>query len=387
MAVLTARDLSVIDKITNLVKTAPSRDKLIREALGLLKTVIPFNSAVLFDVNPAALEFTGALLDNLDRDFLSLYFQKFHEREDAVLCFREFLKNGHVSKRSSDLVALKPYMRSRFYTEFLRRFDCHFFLATSFSVNQECFGYLILWRTQAERNFLKKHPEIMQIVAPCIAQGLKDRQSSKTTEVINQAISEEERLIEIINRRSPPAVLILDPNNKILYKNEEAQTVLYLVSKTWIRSSLPGNKKPGSAPVEILKLCDKLRATSAARPIEKTEPMACVTSTVSFGSEVYSLRALLLDNDTGPNDSPPIMVLIESISPAQRFDLEKARDRYQLTFKEKEVVQLLFQGFTNKEVAKELCIGAYTLKDHLKNIRQKMGVYTRTGILSKVVQL
>jgi DNA-binding NarL/FixJ family response regulator len=115
--------------------------------------------------------------------------------------------------------------------------------------------------------------------------------------------------------------------------------------------------------------------------------MACVTSTVSFGSEVYSLRALLLDNDTGPNDSPPIMVLIESISPAQRFDLEKARDRYQLTFKEKEVVQLLFQGFTNKEVAKELCIGAYTLKDHLKNIRQKMGVYTRTGILSKVVQL
>jgi DNA-binding NarL/FixJ family response regulator len=110
-----------------------------------------------------------------------------------------------------------------------------------------------------------------------------------------------------------------------------------------------------------------------------------LTSTISFGSEAYSLRALLLDNGREPSEPSPIVVLIENISPTQRFDLEKARDRYQLTFKEKEVVQLLFEGYTNKEVAKELCIGTYTLKDHLKNIRQKMGVCTRTGILSKVI--
>ena len=114
--------------------------------------------------------------------------------------------------------------------------------------------------------------------------------------------------------------------------------------------------------------------------------MACLTSTVSFGSEVYSLRALGLDQGMEPNASSPIAVLIENISPEERFDLEKARDRYHLTFKEKEVVELLSRGFTNKEVAHELCIGTYTLKDHLKNIRQKMGVDSRTGILSKFIQ-
>jgi DNA-binding CsgD family transcriptional regulator len=385
MAIQTHRDLAVIDKIKILVKTAPSRDKFIREALGFLKTVIPFNSAVFFDVNPVSLEFTGAFLDNLDRDFLLLYFQKFYKREDGVLCLRKFLKNGQVSKRGSDLVALKPYTRSCFYTEFLCRFDCHFFLATSLTVHQECFGYLILWRTQAERNFFKKHPEIMRMVAPRIAQGLKDRLPSKTT-VSNQAIPEEEKLIKIINKRSPPGVLILDQNNRVLYKNEQAQAVLYLLSKTWTRSDPPGNGHSGTIPAELLRLCDKLRATLEANSIVRIEQIPCLTSTVSFGSEVYSLRAQLLDNGTESDGLSPIAVLIENISPVQRFDLEKARDRYQLTFKEKEVVQLLFEGYTNKEVAKELCIGAYTLKDHLRNIRQKMRVYTRTGILSKVVQ-
>jgi DNA-binding CsgD family transcriptional regulator len=384
MQALTGKELSITEKITSLAKTAPSRDKLIRETLGFLKILVPFDSAVLFDVNPSSLEFTGAFLDNIDRDFLSLYFQKFHKKEDSVLCLREFLKNGHVSKRGSDLVALKPYMRSCFYTEFLSKFDCHFFLSTSLTVNGECFGYLILWRTQTERNFLKRHPEIMRVVASSIAQGLKNRQPAKTT-VSSQPVPEEEKLIEIINRRSPPGVLILDHNNRLLYKNEQAQTTLYLLSKKWTQPEASGNGHPETVPAEILKLCDKLRAPSSTKYINKAKQIPSLTSTASFGSEVYSLRALLLDKDVASKESP-IVVLIENISPTQRFDLEKARDRYQLTFKEKEVVQLLFQGFTNKEVAKELCIGAYTLKDHLKNIRQKMGVYTRTGILSKVVQ-
>jgi len=385
MVSLTGRELSIIDKITKVVKTAPSRDKLVRETLGLLKTLIPFNSAVFFDVNPASLEFTDAFLDNLDGDFLSLYFQKFHKREDAVLCIREFLKKGYDSKRSSELVTLKSYTSSHFYKEFLSKYNCHYFLATCLVANQKCFGYLILWRAKAERDFLKRHSEMMRIIAPSISQSLENRQPHKRS-TVEQTISEEEKLLEIINKRSSPGVLILDHDNRVLYKNEEAQTVLYLLSKTWIQSSLSRNEPPRSLPAEILKLCDKLRATSAAKAIDKTDQIACVTSTVSFGLEIYSLRALLLDKGTEANDSSSIMVLIESISPTQRFDLEKARNRYQLTFKEKEVVELLFQGSTNKEVAKELCIGAYTLKDHLRNIRQKMGACTRTGILSKVLQ-
>jgi ATP/maltotriose-dependent transcriptional regulator MalT len=226
----------------------------------------------------------------------------------------------------------------------------------------------------------------MLAVAPRIAQGLKDRQPAKTA-VSSQVVPEQEKLIELINRRSPPGVLMLDRNNRVLYKNDQAQTILYLLAKTWTQPTSPENGSSGTVPAEILRLCDKLRAASSGKNINKAEQIPSLTSTVSFGSEVYSIRALLSDRDTEPTDTSPIVVLIESISPAQRFDLEKARDRYQLTFKEKEVVQLLFKGFTNKEVAKELSIGAYTLKDHLKNIRQKMGVCTRTGILSKVVQL
>jgi len=384
MAVLTARELAVIDKIKKLTQSVTNREEFVREALGFLKTVIPFNSAAFFDVNPNTLEFTSAHLDNLGRDFLPLYFQKFYKREDTALGFSEFLKNGYVSKRGSELIDFKHHIYLPLYKELLRKYDCHFFLASGFAVNGQCFGYLILWRGQTERDFSKKHPEMMRLMAPSIADVLKSHQPG-TNPSERQTISGEQRLLEIISQRTPPGVLILDPQNHLLYKNEEAQSVLYLLSKSWAHSGPAGNGHPGTVPVEILTFCNKLRATLAKGHRGKTEQIPCLTSTISVGSEVYSLRALLLDNGREPDEPLPIMVLIENISPAKRFDLERARDRYQLTFKEQEVVQLLFQGFTNKEVAKELCIGTYTLKDHLKNIRQKMGVGTRTGILSKVI--
>lgn len=385
MAILTRREFDVIAKIKKLAETTSHRDKFVHETLGHLKTLIPYRSAVFFDVNPASLEFTGALLDNLDKDFLLQYFKKFYNQQDLLISLREFLKKGYACKRSSELIALKSYMSSSLYTELLSQFGCHYFLASCFTVKNECFGYLILWRERADRDFSKKHVEVMRIVAPQIARGVKDCQRSKTTPA-SPPTSDEERLLQVISKRSPPGLLIFDHNNRVLYKNEQAQTIFYLLSKNWTRSNPAANEQPQAIPSEILELCNKLRAASASKNKDQSDRIACLTSTVSFGLQLYSIRGLILDKDVESQNPPSIAILIENVSQAQRFDLEKARDRYQLTFKEKEIVQFLLQGFTNKEVAKELCIGNYTLKDHLKNIRQKMGVFSRTGILSKVAQ-
>ncbi|OWZ84909.1 response regulator [Natranaerobius trueperi] len=53
-------------------------------------------------------------------------------------------------------------------------------------------------------------------------------------------------------------------------------------------------------------------------------------------------------------------------------------DLYELTIREKEILELMTQGFTNKEISKELYISEKTVKNHVSNILRKLEVSDRT---------
>jgi len=55
-----------------------------------------------------------------------------------------------------------------------------------------------------------------------------------------------------------------------------------------------------------------------------------------------------------------------------------------LTYKEKEVVELICLGYTNKDIAKVLFITDNTAKDHTKNIYRKLSVHSRIELASLV---
>jgi len=50
-----------------------------------------------------------------------------------------------------------------------------------------------------------------------------------------------------------------------------------------------------------------------------------------------------------------------------------------LTDREREVLDLLAQGLTNKEIAEKLVITTNTVKRHLKAIFEKLNVHTRAA--------
>ena len=55
-----------------------------------------------------------------------------------------------------------------------------------------------------------------------------------------------------------------------------------------------------------------------------------------------------------------------------------------LTDREREVLDLLAQGLTNKEIAERLVITTNTVKRHLKAIFEKLNVHTRSAATAKV---
>jgi DNA-binding NarL/FixJ family response regulator len=56
-------------------------------------------------------------------------------------------------------------------------------------------------------------------------------------------------------------------------------------------------------------------------------------------------------------------------------DVEK---KHPLTIREIEVIKLIAEGLTNKEIAQKLFISEKTVKNHITNILRKLGLRDRT---------
>jgi DNA-binding NarL/FixJ family response regulator len=63
--------------------------------------------------------------------------------------------------------------------------------------------------------------------------------------------------------------------------------------------------------------------------------------------------------------------------PKAAFPERKTRERNPLSQREREIVNLVSQGFKNKEIAEKIFVSEQTVKNHLHNIFDKLGVSDR----------
>jgi two-component system, NarL family, nitrate/nitrite response regulator NarL len=70
-------------------------------------------------------------------------------------------------------------------------------------------------------------------------------------------------------------------------------------------------------------------------------------------------------------------VVDDVVSAISRVDSERAARRFNLTLREREIVQAIAAGQSNKDIADRLHISSQTVKHHLTSIFDKTGVSTR----------
>jgi DNA-binding NarL/FixJ family response regulator len=80
---------------------------------------------------------------------------------------------------------------------------------------------------------------------------------------------------------------------------------------------------------------------------------------------------------------PPILVdslFSQIIDHAVREGKSKLKEAVRMTKREREVIGLLSEGMSNKEIGQRIHVSTYTIKSHIHNIMEKLALHTRLEI-------
>ncbi len=184
---------------------------------------------------------------------------------------------------------------------------------------------------------------------------------------------------EIIKQRSSPGILIFDLRSKLQYINEEALTIVSSVQKS-LKPKITSDEL--HIPKEIHDCCEKLIESikSDKGIINITKDNKHVTDILQSNTGNYAVRAFLIEGKK--KEYSHMLVLLEKTVETHSINFLMAKTEFQLTDRELELVVLLFEGFSNKDISKKLSITVHTVKDHIKNIMEKTHTTSRGEIIA-----
>jgi DNA-binding CsgD family transcriptional regulator len=182
-----------------------------------------------------------------------------------------------------------------------------------------------------------------------------------------------EKFAEIVQKRSTPGILIFDLDERLLYLNSEVLDIMPSLDGSRYEAELPVAGVPG----EVLRLYRSVKEKLTEKDVELNSAIFRVE-----GEKTCSLRALPISQSGDAKNTTHIMILVEKIIEKHEPDFDKAKNMYNLSRKELEVLGLVCHGYSNKDIADRLFISVFTVKDHIKSMKRKMCASSRSVMVS-----
>jgi DNA-binding NarL/FixJ family response regulator len=139
---------------------------------------------------------------------------------------------------------------------------------------------------------------------------------------------------------------------------------------------LPGGMDGAEATWEVLHICPRtkvLALTSFSDPeliqrVLRAGALGCLLKNVSGKELAEAIRRAHVGTSTlAPEAADALVQAIASVE-----------TRAELTRRERDVLKLMVEGFTNGEIAERLVVSLSTVKTHVSSIIAKLGASTRT---------
>jgi DNA-binding CsgD family transcriptional regulator len=169
--------------------------------------------------------------------------------------------------------------------------------------------------------------------------------------------------------RSTVGFLLLDSSLRPIAFNAEAIRIL----------SYP-NRLPNVRPADVF-LAERIRESLLNRQPSCESPLV---NEFRSGRRRYVCRAFSVDSDTKGPSHASVAVLLQR-APVGLLPLSPVSEQFKLTRRERDALEHLLQGLSNKEIATRMSVSPNTVKVFLRLIMLKMEVSSRAAIVAKIM--
>jgi DNA-binding NarL/FixJ family response regulator len=176
------------------------------------------------------------------------------------------------------------------------------------------------------------------------------------------------------------------------YACESCEEALVIIKKNFVPEViLLDIKLPGMSGIEGIR---KFKALSPATHIIMLtifDDDALIFNALCQGAEGYLLKSATAEQICesiqnvmcgGAAMTPKIAAKVLKMF----TQYAEPKGEYDLTAREKEILQLLVDGLSKKHLADRLCISLYTVDTHLKNIYAKLHVHSQVDVIAKTLK-
>lgn len=346
------------------------------KVLEAIQSAIRIDTAnfFLFDKNMIPYDPVGM---NIAEKYLHLYidhFFRFNHFDPTYGCVK-----ARPAIADNSLLPFSEFKKSYFYNEFLTTHNVHRQMVLYLQSERELLGFIGIHRSDEKAGFKDWEVAIAEQMSPLLSQSLEKAkyfQKSKSDQYYFQTIL----------NRTTTGVLLISSDLKPLFTNRMAGELFNRMKRQGVTFYNFGDQSQ-CIPLFAFQECNKLKR----RLVENHNPLMPLTIQKNIKlspQDVYAFTIELLDQPAPGIPTPFFMLSIEKRAvEGSRINEGKLRKEYDLTKREVELIHLLFKGLKNQEIAELLCIAEGTVKNHLRNIYEKIGVTTRTSLIYEVLSL
>jgi DNA-binding CsgD family transcriptional regulator len=323
-----------------------------REAAGRIERVLPFDNVWWWTTDPA----TGF--------FTSFYSPDCPGEHDVSTCRRihanEFLEPDYnkfrvLAKRSipagilSEATGASP-SRSARYREVIVPMGYEHELRLSLASGSTCWGGMAVLRTADSPEFSIADVRALSQMADPLTEGL--RIAIVLGAVITDQVTD------------GPGLLLLDENADTIATTPAGERWLSEFDDFGELSGVPEAIRSVAACVARIGDGDAIAAPRARLRTSSGRWLVVHGSRVREGLD--GSVAIIIE-EAKPSEVAPIII-----------------QAYGLTEREADLVRLILQGLSTKEIAAELYLSPYTVQDHLKSVFEKCGVRSRRELVARL---
>lgn len=300
----------------------------------------------------------------LDPDYQNLYFALAAEN-DPLAKARSQLGNLPAVSTLTSVASKKELELNPLVTEILLPNQQHDVLGIYFVVQNKLQGHISLTRHVKDREYGGEEVQTAQLLAPFLT-------AAYSRLLLLQELHHQKAATSVLTSLCPePICLLLDSAGEVVPGGTKPTTVSHPLLQPRVLSSLrrqirnsgldarpSGLASPGATSIDVVSTHNSLSDQS-----RRMMDYPVRHRVIEHGTDLYHLFSV-------DPDSPLYLAA-------------KSTNHYGLTAREISVVEKIKQGCSTKEVAEQLSISRWTVKNHLQSIYSKVGVNSRVGLVAK----